>query len=86
VFIIVNYDIEKKRVVKMMKYLRIHLHHIQASVFVGELSPKIYRVLCEDIQKMIDHSYDRVIIYKVKSIKSMSVQVLGTQQWIENIL
>lgn len=77
---------DKARVVKMMKCLRIYLHHIQESVFVGELSPKTYRSLCDSIRNLMDPTYDRVIIYKMNSIKSMTVKVFGEQKWIENVL
>ena len=84
-FVMINYDIEKTRVVKVMKYLRIYLHHIQDSVFLGELTEKTYRHLCQGIQSMIDLEYDRVIIYQLQTIQSMSVKVFGKQKWIENI-
>jgi len=44
-FILMVYDVEVKRIVKVLKIGRKYLHHIQNSVLEGELSPAQYKKL-----------------------------------------
>jgi len=85
-FIIINYDIDEKRCVKVMKLCRKYLHHLQESVFVGELTDQQYRSLREALNKIIVPKEDCVIVYQMPSIKTFKVETLGSQYWIRTVI
>lgn len=85
-FLVVNYDVAKPRGLKVMKYLKPYLHHIQESVFVGKVSDGTYKELKKGLEKVIDKDNDRIIMYQIETIKAMKVELIGKQVWIENII
>ena len=62
------------------------MHHIQESVFVGEITDKDYKVIKQGLNKIIDPNNDRVIFYHIPNVKALKVEMLGLQYWIENVL
>jgi CRISPR-associated protein Cas2 len=85
-FVVITYDVQKPRGPKVMKYLRRHLHHVQESVFVGEVTHKTMAEITSGISRIIKDDSDRVIIMKIASPKALKTEILGRQQWIETIL
>jgi len=85
-YLIINYDVKDKRCVKLMKFLRRFLYHLQESVFVGEATEKTYKMIVKGIESITDKQYDKVIIYKMRSAKVFKIETLGKQKWIENII
>jgi CRISPR-associated endonuclease Cas2 len=85
-FLIVNYDVQKPRGGKVMKYLRQQLHHIQGSVFVGEVTNKTHKEIRSKLDKMIKKDADRIIIFSITSVKALKIEVMGKQEWIENVI
>jgi CRISPR-associated protein Cas2 len=63
-FVIVTYDVHKRRCHKVMKYLRLWLEHRQRSVFSGYLSTSQVRSMELGLRKVIDPTYDSVIIFQ----------------------
>lgn len=63
-FVIVTYDVHRRRCHKVMKYLRLWLEHRQRSVFSGYLSTSQIRTMEHGLRKVIDPSYDSVIIFQ----------------------
>ncbi|MCS7250749.1 MAG: CRISPR-associated endonuclease Cas2 [candidate division WOR-3 bacterium] len=67
--VILIYDIsliekkDQKRLVSVMKICRRYLHHIQKSVFEGELTEAKLRRLEYEILNKVDMNRDSVIIY-----------------------
>lgn len=67
--VILIYDIamvereDQKRLTKVMKIARKYLHHVQRSVFEGELSYGKLRRLEHEILSIADRSRDSIIIY-----------------------
>ena len=53
----------KKRLDRIKKAARKYLHHIQKSVFEGEITHKKLQLLKRDILNIIDPKKDDVIIY-----------------------
>ena len=60
---IVVYDTATKRNPKILRTCRKYLHHIQNSVFEGQLTAGQLHKLRAEINDFLDHEYDRVIIY-----------------------
>jgi CRISPR-associated protein Cas2 len=67
--VILIYDIsliekkDQKRLTKVMKVARKYLHHIQKSVFEGELTLGKLKRLEYEILNIVDKNSDSVIIY-----------------------
>ena len=62
-FVIVVYDTAAERNAAVLKTCRQYLHHVQLSVFEGNLSPAQLLRFRTRIEHVIDHSYDHVLIY-----------------------
>ena len=62
-YVIVVYDTAAKRNPGVLRTCRKYLHHIQRSVFEGNLSPAQLKRFQTAIHNQIDNSYDRVLVY-----------------------
>lgn len=78
-YYIAVYDVNQKRVGKMLRLFRKYLHHIQNSVFEGELSDADYLRLKTEIKKIIDESEDSVIFFALNG-KYLQRETLGTEK------
>lgn len=70
-YIIVIYDVESKKDVKVMNILKQYLFHIQNSVFEGELTPKKVKELKEQLLIMNYKQTESIIVYSVLSSKQI---------------
>lgn len=78
-YVIAVYDVGQKRVQKMMKLCREYLHHIQNSVFEGEITPGKYeelKVRAKEIMK----KEDSFILFKTRDEKWMEKEIIGTEK------
>ncbi len=71
------YDVEVKRVVKVLKIGRKYLNHIQNSVLEGELSPAQYKQLKQEIEGTINPEHDSVRFYVLRTTKYLTIEELG---------
>ncbi|SHM73042.1 CRISPR-associated endonuclease Cas2 [Chitinophaga sp. CF418] len=86
-YIILVYDIEEKRVSKMLKLCRRYLHWIQNSVFEGELSPVQLKELIFEAELIMDTRKDSLIIFKTRQEKWLEKQVIGKEKnEVDNML
>lgn len=79
-YIMLVYDVEEKRVSKMLKLMRKHLHWIQNSVFEGEVTEAQLFKLKSEIHKLIDEEVDSVIIFKARDRKWLEKSVIGQEK------
>lgn len=76
-FVIVVYDINKKRVAKFHKICRKYLYPIQRSVFEGDINRKtLGRLKCE-LERHMNYEQDMVCIYELDSSKEAYKVQLG---------
>ena len=68
-----------------MKVLKKYLYHKQRSVFEGEITPKKYEVLQDELAAIIKDD-DEVIMYYSLSNKRPFVQVNGKNNLPNNVL
>ncbi len=61
--VIVVYDTAQERNPQILRTCRRYLHHVQRSVFEGQLSPAQLRRFQKDVSDFLDHGYDHVIVY-----------------------
>lgn len=71
------YDVEVKRVAKVLKIGRQYLNHMQNSVLEGELSPGQYKKLKHEIKQTIDLEYDSVRFYLLRTTTYLNIETLG---------
>lgn len=76
-FVILTYDVNAKRVSKVMKTCRKYLTHEQNSVFEGVITEKNLNKLKREIERIIDVDSDRVNIYEMQSLKFTMKEKIG---------
>lgn len=79
-YYILVYDINVKRVTKMLKLVREYLNHVQNSVFEGELTDAQLEELKYKITQLMNKEEDSVIIYCVGSKRWSNREVLGIEK------
>ena len=86
-YIILVYDIEQSRVVKMLKLCRIYLNWIQNSVFEGEITEVKLKELIGKAKKIMNEETDSIIIFKSRDERWLDKQVIGLEKnAIDNLL
>lgn len=86
-YVILVYDIEEKRVGKMLKLCRRYLNWIQNSVFEGELSEVKLKELLYEAGKIMDKSRDSIIVFQSRQEKWLDKLVIGKEKnELNNIL
>ncbi len=79
-YYILVYDVNVKRVGKMLKLVREYLNHVQNSVFEGELTNAQLEELKYKITELMNEKEDSVIIYCVGSRRWSNREVLGIEK------
>lgn len=86
-YIILVYDIEEKRVVKMLKLCRRYLNWIQNSVFEGEITNAKLKEFIYEARNIMDEEKDSLIIFKSREEKWLEKQIVGKERNnLDNIL
>lgn len=76
-FCIAVYDVNEKRVGKILKLMRQYLNWIQNSVFEGYLAETQIEELKKKALSIIDPAEDSLIIYVMDSVKYIEKVMLG---------
>lgn len=79
-YLIIVYDAEPKRGIKLLKYLRQNLVWVQNSVFEGEVTESGFAKIKYEIKEIINEKKDSVIIYTFDSINYTSREVIGNEK------
>lgn len=61
--VIVVYDTAAKRNPRILRTCRKYLHHVQRSVFEGQLTPAQLRMFRAAVEDALDLSCDNVLVY-----------------------
>jgi len=85
-FVIFTYDVNSKRVQKIMKICKKYLVHIQNSVFEGYITNSKLEKLKKEVTNIIDKNVDSICIYKFASIKYASKEQIGNITAFDNII
>ncbi len=86
-YVILVYDIEEKRVAKMLKLCRQYLNWIQNSVFEGELTEVKLKELVAKAKVIMNPEADSIIVFKSRDEKWLEKQVIGMEKnTLDNIL
>ena len=76
-YFIAVYDVNQKRVGKMLKLMRQYLHWIQNSVFEGELTKAQMEELKSKAKKIMKKEEDSLIIFSLSTNKYLRKEIIG---------
>ena len=76
-YCILVYDINEKRVNKVLKKCREYLNWIQNSVFEGNLTNAQLYELTAHLDYIIDEEEDSIVIFKMRSDKFIDKEIMG---------
>jgi len=79
-YIILVYDVNEKRVGKMLKLCRRYVNWIQNSVFEGEITRVKLKELIHEAKEIMDEEEDSLIIFKSRQKKWLEKQIVGTER------
>jgi CRISPR-associated protein Cas2 len=79
-YVILVYDVEQKRVGKMLKLCRRYVNWIQNSVFEGELTDVKLKELLSEVSKIMNKEKDSIIIFKSRQEKWLEKMVIGKEK------
>jgi CRISPR-associated protein Cas2 len=87
-YVIAVYDVDQKRCGKMLKLCRAHLHHIQNSVFEGEITEaKLEAMKIKAKKIMSEEEGDSLILFKSRNEKWLDKEIVGADKRpVDNIL
>jgi CRISPR-associated protein Cas2 len=78
-YYIAVYDVNQKRVAKMLKTMRGYMHWVQNSVFEGKLTESQLLSLQKDIAEVMDEEEDSLIIYEMPE-QWMDRKIIGVEK------
>ncbi|ADL70063.1 CRISPR-associated endonuclease Cas2 [Thermoanaerobacterium thermosaccharolyticum] len=84
-FVILVYDVNEKRVNKVLKTCRKYLNWVQNSVLEGDISDANFRKLKSEISRIINKDEDSVIVYILRTTKYSDREILGLEKGGESL-
>ncbi|WP_353685119.1 CRISPR-associated endonuclease Cas2 [Thermodesulfovibrio sp. 3907-1M] len=84
--VILVYDINEKRVTKVLKTCRKYLNWVQNSVFEGEISEAKLVKLKMELKKIIHEDEDSVIIYTFRSAWYTNRETIGVKKGVQELI
>jgi len=85
-YIIMAYDVNEKRVNKVLKKSREYLTWIQNSLLEGEITEAKFKILKSKIEKIIEPQEDSVRWYIFESDKLLKEESIGVSKGGTNII
>lgn len=86
-YVILVYDVNVKRVAKMLKLCRKYMHWVQNSVFEGEMTESQLEQLLFEARKLINPATDSIIVFKNRNEKWLDKQIIGLEKSnLDNVL
>lgn len=79
-YVILVYDVNQKRVAKMLKLCRRYLNWIQNSVFEGEITDVKLKELKISAREIMDEKEDSLIIFKSREAKWLDKEIIGIER------
>jgi CRISPR-associated endoribonuclease cas2 len=77
VFVVLSYDVGKKRVKKALRVCRKYLTHIHRSVFEGPITEAQLAQLERELREVVKKKDDSVVIYRITREQFASKDELG---------
>lgn len=86
IFVILVYDVNVKRVNKVLKTARKYLNWVQNSVLEGEISEANFKKLKLELKKIINEEEDSCIFYTFRTTRYSERQSLGIKKGGEGVI
>ncbi|MEM0134938.1 MAG: CRISPR-associated endonuclease Cas2 [Thermoplasmatales archaeon] len=83
-FVIIVYDIDVRRVNKVLKVCRKYLTWVQNSVLEGGIEESGLMRLIAELKKVIKESEDSILIYKFRTTMYFSRELIGVEKGKED--
>jgi len=84
-FVIVVYDVNQKRVAKVLKTCRKYLYWVQNSVLEGEINESAMVKLKAELERIIDKDEDSIIFYTFRTTKYSNRELMGIKKGGQDI-
>lgn len=84
--VILVYDINEKRVARVLKTCKKYLYWIQNSVFEGEITEAKLVKLKSELKRIINEKEDSIIIYTFRSTWYTNREVMGIKKGGEELI
>lgn len=79
-YVILVYDMGKRRVGRMLKLCRQYLNWIQNSVFEGEITPVKLKELKLKARKLMNEEEDSLIIFASREERWLEKEIIGLER------
>lgn len=79
-YVILVYDVNQKRVGKMLRLCRRYLNWIQNSVFEGQITAVKLQELKVEARKIMVESEDSVIVFKSREARWLEKEIIGLER------
>lgn len=79
-YVILVYDVNEKRVAKMLKLCRRYLNWIQNSVFEGEITEVKLKELIIFAEEIMNLEEDSLIIFSSRTEKFLDKKIIGVER------
>ncbi|WP_054672089.1 CRISPR-associated endonuclease Cas2 [Calditerricola satsumensis] len=79
-YVILVYDVDVKRVAKVLKIARRYLTWVQNSVLEGELTPSQYFQLKNELRRVANLNEDSFIFYVMRTSRYSEREIMGVQK------
>ena len=79
-YFVAAYDVDERRVAKMLKLFRQYLTWVQNSVFEGELTEAQYAELKAEAEALMEPDHDSVIFWNVRAESYCDRETLGVER------
>lgn len=76
-FVIEVYDVNQKRVANVLKISRKYLYWVQNSILEGDITTAYFRMLKDELVRVIDNEEDSIIFYTFRSTKYSERESMG---------
>jgi CRISPR-associated protein Cas2 len=80
------YDVNQKRVNKVLKICRKYLTWVQNSVLEGEITEATLYKLKMELKKIINKKEDSIIIYNLRTTRYSSREIIGLEKGKSEII
>lgn len=85
-YTILVYDMNEKRVGKILKICRKYLNWVQNSVFEGEITYAKLEKLKMEMRKLMNDEEDSVIIYTMRTDRYTDREIMGLKKGSEELI
>ncbi len=86
-YVVLVYDVNRKRVAKVCDFLRIHLNWVQNSVFEGTITESGFEKVKIGLRGIIEEDEDSILIYRMADKKFVDREIIGIEKMpIDNII